>query len=928
MTFLYNIIISPIEIIIDYVFTLFSCQFFHLGPLVCLYAISLVVNFLSLPVYRYAEKLQKDTSAKIKKLENGEKRIKKAFKGNERFMMLQEYYRQNNYRPLERLKSSMAIIVELPFFIAAYHYLSGATHLKNSVFWIISDLSSPDALLHLSLFGQSVTVNVLPVVMTAISIISTVIYTKGSTKRDKIQGLILPILFLILLYNSPSGLVLYWIFNNLFSLIKNIVTRTRIAKEITGTLIGLNIILFGILVYFFPETGIKNNAFIIVCGIVVVFCSIFIKKIKSTNCYCFIKDKISSLVSVDIQNGRRTLISLILSGLALFMLLGIVVPSNAIASSPTEFVSLSSVSDGVGYSPLNIVRYTGFVFFGIFVFWPLLMYFLMSNNKTARGTLSVCMTLLCVCVLFNVFVFKSNYGNIDSRFFLDFPENLLKQGIINTVGPIVVLVLFFLLIKRLMRMGKTNIINCMLLVVLSAEIVLGIKNTVFIKEVIQSQPGLTKKQESPITPIYHLSKTGKNVVVLFFDRANSVFFDYAKDEFPEFAKIFDGFTFFPNTLSSHVTTIGGAPSMLGGYEYTMESINKREDESLVDKHNEALLVAPALFKNAGYSVTVTDPPFCNYTYYGDLSPYENEKTKGIYTEQLDTAYSGRTLKAFINEHGLSSASSSEDETNKEAVNFSILQALLPVLRYKFNKYLRNPNTALEMDRIRFLAPFSALYYITDMTDFNQEGNTYTFIGNNTTHEPAPLSEGFVLPTDFEHSVKVDLPSDNYFTLISYQTFVASMKQVARWIEALKQAGVYDNTRIIITSDHGCSISFNDEERKDEWEQVYRASPLLMFKDFNSNGSLQIDDTFMTNSDTLFLSKTGLDEISDVNPFTGKKLTQNKEEGFSTYFAPISVHAVFLKSKTNKKFSMDKNALYRYSGNGSIFNRSSWKQTEE
>lgn len=87
MTFLYNIIISPIEIIIDYVFTLFSCQFFHLGPLVCLYAISLVVNFLSLPVYRYAEKLQKDTSAKIKKLENGEKRIKKAFKGNERFMM-------------------------------------------------------------------------------------------------------------------------------------------------------------------------------------------------------------------------------------------------------------------------------------------------------------------------------------------------------------------------------------------------------------------------------------------------------------------------------------------------------------------------------------------------------------------------------------------------------------------------------------------------------------------------------------------------------------------------------------------------------------------------------------------------------------------------------------------------------------------------
>lgn len=89
--------------------------------------------------------------------------------------------------------------------------------------------------------------------------------------------------------------------------------------------------------------------------------------------------------------------------------------------------------------------------------------------------------------------------------------------------------------------------------------------------------------------------------------------------------------------------------------------------------------------------------------------------------------------------------------------------------------------------------------------------------------------------NFEHSVKVDLQSDNYFTLISYQVFVASIKQVARWIEALKHAGVYDNTRIIITSDHGCAISLNDDERKDEWEQVYSASPLLMFKDFNSNG---------------------------------------------------------------------------------------------
>ena len=908
--FIYDLIIAPIEMIVGWVFYFFMNKFHGFGVIGAIFGVSIVINFLALPLYNIADSIQERERLISKRLEYRVKRIKKAFKGDEQFMMLSTFYRQNGYHPLYALRSSLSILIEIPFFIAAYKFLSHCDALMGESWFVLKDLGKPDGLLSIAGFK----VNVLPVIMTLINIVSGMIYTKGFSVREKLQLNIIAIIFLVLLYSSPSGLVFYWILNNIFSLCKNVVFKCKNPKKILHRVLSIIICLF-VFLLFIKKGSIVKKLFVVCFAVIFIFLPKLIRVGSK-----FIDKRIISLTNQNLPD----LSILIISGLGLSLLCGFVLPSSVIASSPTEFCYIGNTPN-----PMSYIWHSLTLFLGFFLFWPFVIYKMFDEKVKKIET--VLFFIAFITALANAFLFKINISNISITLsFLDM--SVIKNvNIINKVCPFIFTMLLFALFVIILCKNKVSFAKLFCVALCFAELGICITKYNKISRIYKENAAKVEKeisQDIEISPVYHLSKTKKNVVVLFLDRAINGLFYNSLSTLPELRNQFTGFTYYPNTVSFGTGTAMASPSMLGGYEYTMESINKREDESLVDKHNEALLVAPALFKNAGYSVTVTDPPFCNYTYYGDLSPYENEKTKGIYTEQLDTAYSGRTLKAFTKEYGLSSASSSEDETNKEAVNFSILQALLPVLRYKFNKYLRNPNTALEMDRIRFLAPFSALYYITDMTDFNKAGNTYTFIGNNTTHEPAPLGEGFVLPTDFEHSVKVDLPSDNYFTLISYQTFVATMKQVARWIEALKHASVYNNTRIIITSDHGCGISLNDEERKDEWEQVYGASPLLMFKDFNSNGILQTDDTFMTNSDTLFLSKTGLDEISDVNPFTGKTLTQNKEEGFSTYFAPLSVNAVFLKSKTNKKFSMDKNALYRYSGNGSIFNRSSWKQTEE
>ena len=56
--------------------------------------------------------------------------------------------------------------------------------------------------------------------------------------------------------------------------------------------------------------------------------------------------------------------------------------------------------------------------------------------------------------------------------------------------------------------------------------------------------------------------------------------------------------------------------------YTPEEINKRTEESLKSKHNEAISVLPLLFSQNGFYTTVTDMSWANYSWFPDLTIYE------------------------------------------------------------------------------------------------------------------------------------------------------------------------------------------------------------------------------------------------------------------------------------------------------------------
>ncbi|MBQ2454149.1 MAG: YidC/Oxa1 family membrane protein insertase, partial [Lachnospiraceae bacterium] len=209
---LYTILIGPIKLFFEIVY---SCVYsITANPGISIVFLSLAINLLVLPLYMRADAMQEEEKDIQNRLSRGVSHIRKTFKGDERMMILQTYYRQNHYKPTYVLRGAAPLFLEIPFFIAAYSFLSNLSILEGISFGPIADLSRPDGLLRLG----ALTVNLLPILMTLVNFVSSAIFTKGYPLKTKIQLYGMAVFFLIFLYGSPSGLVFYWTLNNLFSL--------------------------------------------------------------------------------------------------------------------------------------------------------------------------------------------------------------------------------------------------------------------------------------------------------------------------------------------------------------------------------------------------------------------------------------------------------------------------------------------------------------------------------------------------------------------------------------------------------------------------------------------------------------------------------------------------------------------------------------
>ena len=133
-------------------------------------------------------------------------------------------YREHKVSPLS---GCLPMALQMPIFIALFQAMSHFIELRGRPFLWAKDLSLPDRLAQLPfslpLIGRDF--NLLPIIMAAAMYIQTSASQKNMASpgtdnpaTKMMSGPLMPLLFCLMFYNFPAGLVLYWLTNSLLSL--------------------------------------------------------------------------------------------------------------------------------------------------------------------------------------------------------------------------------------------------------------------------------------------------------------------------------------------------------------------------------------------------------------------------------------------------------------------------------------------------------------------------------------------------------------------------------------------------------------------------------------------------------------------------------------------------------------------------------------
>jgi len=900
MNFLYAIIIFPIEQVIEIVYSLIY-KIFEIHGL-CIIGVSFAITFLSLPLYIIVEKWQETERQITNKLKPKIDKIKQVFKNDEQYMILSTYYRQNGYHPIYSLRNSLNVLIQIPFFIAAYHFLSHFSELNFASFLFFTDLGKPDALINIGGFS----LNALPVLMTAINCISGAIYTKKLELRDKLQVYAIALIFLVLLYNSPAGLVLYWTMNNILSLVKNIFIKLKNPAKVLYVIICVFLLLLIAYLLFLNDGALEKRLILSLFCFFMLFIPILYKLYIRLQNHFF---------TPLMENDKIRLFLFFSLCAVLTVLIGFSIPSSVIASSPEEFSFIDTYK-----SPLPFVFITFFKSIGLFLFWPFLIYFLFGRK--VQCFLTLLFWTVVTTSLFNAFVLQKNFFEISKTFTINNSLNALNASKIESVSGIFFMLAFFTMFLFLVKYKRVKIIITSLTLLFFSLTALCANNIIIIQKGYANLAVLKKTKLSDISkiePIFHLSKNKPNIIIIMSDRAINGFVKPIFDEQPYLYDQFDGFTLFPNTLSFAGFTLMGVPPLWGGYEYVPEEMNLRSSVPLVEKHNEALSVIPRILSETGYNVTVTDPSIANYTFQNDISIYDKYKkngkgdikaynTIGRYT---DLWYS---LNSFNNDYFIS------DDIIRNTLWFSFLRISNPI----FKKIIFDNGNYWKADQNKevsdqFMDNYAVLDFLPALTAFDSDEPSALLITNELTHRLIFLQYPLYVPVSKITNIGDGIFSNNlYFHVNS-----AFYRKMGEWLEELKKNQVYDNSRIIIVSDHGhpTNAMIADTELSIPNERRETYNPVLLFKDFNSKGKLWTDMSFMTNADVPVLALDGVAET--VNPFSGKSLKENpKANGLY-----ITTNNLWLPSRhNNNTFNIDDNQWLFVHDN--IFDPNNWEKVKK
>ena len=189
---------------------------------VAIIILSIFIKIVFWPVTRKSY----DSTAKMSALAPKIEELKKKYPEKEKSQQLNQemaaLYKKEGVSPLG---GCLPMLIQMPIFIAFYGVLSKHFALRGAPFfgWI-SDLSAADSLVNFGSFTLPIVgwndLRLLPIIYIGTQLLTSKMMqtaTTTSTRNMKLMQYMLPIFFFFILYNAPSGLLIYWTLTNVLT---------------------------------------------------------------------------------------------------------------------------------------------------------------------------------------------------------------------------------------------------------------------------------------------------------------------------------------------------------------------------------------------------------------------------------------------------------------------------------------------------------------------------------------------------------------------------------------------------------------------------------------------------------------------------------------------------------------------------------------
>ncbi len=126
-------------------------------------------------------------------------------------------YRKHGVNPMG---GCLPMLVQIPIFIALYNALSSSVEMWQARFLWIRDLTQADSLFILGVWGDyTFSMNVLALLMgVSMWLQQKMAPTTGDPRQAQMMLWMMPIIFTFMFWSFPSGLVLYWLVNNILQI--------------------------------------------------------------------------------------------------------------------------------------------------------------------------------------------------------------------------------------------------------------------------------------------------------------------------------------------------------------------------------------------------------------------------------------------------------------------------------------------------------------------------------------------------------------------------------------------------------------------------------------------------------------------------------------------------------------------------------------